>query len=136
MSNAGVTIDGYWYHMPEEIMLVPSVEPAFLPRPGAYGTFGTGIVGPILIAGTMGYTGALSPEAAFLNLFKRLNPANTAPRQLRAVRNDNVAISTMAVLQIPAASDSKELNVKPVWFQIAEPIWQAVGYTTGSGGFT
>lgn len=126
---------GYWYHLPPSWMPTISVEPLILPRPGGLSAFGISTVGQMLIPGSFGYTGALTNEPAILNLFKRLNPADTAPGQLRAVRNDGANLSILAVLQIPNFSSGEEENIKPVNFITVSPFWTATGYSTGTGGF-
>lgn len=127
--------DGYWFHVAETWMPVPSVEPTILNRVGAYATFGPPVIGEQVIPGGFGYTGALAAETAFLNLFKRLDVANPTPRQLRAQRNDGVNVTILAMLRIPQVGGD-EVNVRPATFITVDPFWLAQGYVTGSGGFS
>ena len=128
--------DGYWVAIPDSAMLVNNIEAQVLNRPGTYPTFGVGVINPMYLTCQVGYNGALSLEAAFLNFFKRLNPVDITPGQLRAVRNDAVAITINAVLSIPAYSTTGEQGTKDITFVCCQPFWLATGYTTGSGGFS
>ena len=127
--------DKYWVGIPDGAMLVNNIEAQALNRPGTYPTFGVSIINPMYLTCQVGYNGPLSLEAAFMNFFKRLNPVDITPGQLRAVRNDAVAITINAVLSIPAFSTSGEQGTKDITFVCCEPFWLASGYTTGSGGF-
>jgi hypothetical protein len=126
---------GYWFEIDEGNVLVPSVEPQILPRPGTYATFGVSQVGAMNIVGGFGYSGTLTPEAAFSNLFKRLNPANTTPRQLRAQRDDGVLLKIQAILAVPNYASNKFINFKDASFICVQPFFLATGFTTGTGGF-
>lgn len=127
--------DKYWVSSDDNAMLVNSVEPQILTRPGAYPTFGIAVVGAMYLPGEVGYNGPLTLEAAFLNFFKRLNPADTTPGELRAVRNDGTAIKILAALSIPTYSATSEVNTKTIQFICCQPFWLATGYSTGTGGF-
>lgn len=140
-SAAGSSIEGYVFGIREDNMLVNTVEATVIPRPGTYPTFGIGVVGAMYLQGEFGYgpPGVLTYEAAFQNLWKRLNPSIATPRELRVQRNADIGSSTfqkiMAVLQIPQFSSTQALNFKDSTFVCAYPWFLAAGYTTGTGGF-
>lgn len=127
--------DGYWVGIPDSAMMVNNIEAQTLNRPGTYPTFGLSIINPMYLNCQVGYRGALSLEAAFMNFFKKLNPVDISPGQLRARRNDGVDITIQAVLSIPAYSSTGEQGTKDLVFVCCEPFWLASGYTTGTGGF-
>lgn len=98
---------------------IPSVEPAILTRAGGTSAFGVGSVGPITIPGQFVYRGPLTPDEAFINLFKRLNPIDMSPRQLRAlttVDGNEIEVRIEAVLRVPPLADSGAVNAVPAAF--------------------
>lgn len=139
---AGLANPIYWFYLEEGNTFVPSIEPQILLRPGNYATFGTSQVGAMNIVGGFGYTynpaSPLTPEAAFSNLFKALNPSLAylgIPRTLKCVREDGVALSIPAILAVPNFSSSKAVNVRDASFVCTQPFFTAQGFTTGTGGF-
>lgn len=128
--------DGYSVSVPDTAMWVNNIEAQILNRPGVYPTFGVGVINAMYLSCQVIYRGALTYEAAFMNFFKRINPVDITPGELRAVRNDGVAISIPAVLTIPAFSTSGEVSSKDITFVCCQPFWLATGYTTGTGGFS
>lgn len=132
------SIAGYTCGLPADWTPVPTTQPTVLTRPGTYGTFGVGSVSELLIPGKFHYNTAfgLTYEAAWLNLFKRLDPINQNPRELRVRRNDGVLIKIQAVVQPLAFSSGREINFRDVNWIAAAPIWLSVGYLTGTGGFS
>jgi hypothetical protein len=128
--------DGYWAGIPDSAMFANQIDPQVLNRPGTYPTFGIGVVGPMYLPCEIGYNGVLDIEPAFLNFLKRLNPADITPGDLRALRNDGVAISLPAVLSLSGFNPNNEKNTLPITFVCCQPFWLASGYATGSGGFS
>lgn len=133
---AGNSIEGYTCGLPPDWSPVPSIAPSILARPGTTATFGVSSVTEIIVPGKFSYRGPLSYEAAWSNLFKRLDPVNQTPRELRIRRNDNVLIRIRALVQPLAQSSSREINFRDVNFIAVDPFWTAVGFTTGTGGFS
>jgi hypothetical protein len=132
---------GYWVSTDDATMLVNDVQPQILNRPGTYPTFGLSIIGAMFLTCQIGYEGPLPWETAFLNFYKRINPANIniAPgtnRILKALRNDGVELSIKAMAMIPQASSSGDFNIKDITFVCAEPFWTDSSYTTGTGGYS
>lgn len=120
----------------------PSIEPVILTRPGTYATFGPSEIGELTIpatfvllpSNTIGDPGSRI-EDAFLYLFKRLNPYNDAPRQLRAERNNGTLISIPAVMRVLSLSNEERANERMVDFVAVQPFWDAVAPVTTSGTF-
>jgi hypothetical protein len=129
--------DSYWAALPNNWVPIVSVDPNVIPRPGTYATLGIGVVGAMTIPARFGYTGALTYEQAWLNLFKRLNPIDTSPGQLRGVRNDGTPVAIPAVMQIQAIAggndDEDDVNIVFVNFVAVQPYWEPInvpGVTT------
>lgn len=130
---------GYWVSTSDATMLINEVQPQVLPRPGTYPTFGLSIIGAMYLPCQVGYDGPLPYETAFLNFYKRINPANinvTANRKLVAQRNDGVMLNITAMAMIPQVSSTGDFNIKDITFICAEPFWTDSSYTTGTGGYS
>lgn len=122
-------------------MPFPTVEPVILPRPGTFATFGISEIGAFTIPANF----ILLPsnpivlsdgfEAAWLYLFKRLNPYNTEPRQLRGQRNDGTAIAIQAVLRITSGGGDRSVNERLIDFVAVMPFWTSTAASTASGTF-
>jgi hypothetical protein len=63
-------------------------------------------------------------EQAMMNLFKRLNPVDTTPRQLRGLRNDGTPVAIPAVLQISQIVNRDDANSVKVNFVAVQPYWE------------
>lgn len=133
---------GYSAGLPDDWTPVPNVTPNIIPRTGTTPAFGIGSVGEVLIPAKFhwrkvpAFPLVATYEAAWINLFKRLDPVNQKPRELRVLRNDNTLIRIQAVVQPMAMSSSRNQNFRDVNFIAVEPFWQAVGWVSGSGGFS
>jgi hypothetical protein len=124
---------GYTCGLPAGWIPVVSVSPNVLPRPGTYATLGLGLVSEMTIPGEFLYRGALTFEAAMLNLFKRLNPVDTSPRQLRGIRNDGTPVAIPAVMQISQIVNRGDVNSVKINFVAVQPYWEPLnvpGVTT------
>lgn len=119
--------DGYHCGLPSGWIPVVSVNPTILPRPGTYATLGIGVVGEMVIPGEFLYRGtAMTFEQAMMNLFKRLNPVDTTPRQLRGLRNDGTPVAIPAVLQISQIVNRDDANSVKVNFVAVQPYWEPI----------
>lgn len=130
--------DGYYFAIDPKNTFVPSVEPQILLRPGTWATFGLSQVGSMTIIGGFGIipggvADLAGPEAAFQNLFKRLDIANPMPGQIRANRNDGVAVTIQGVLAIPNFASRDTVNFKDASFVCAQPFFIQAGWTSGGG---
>lgn len=123
---------GYSGNLPPSWLPVVSVNPTVLPRPGTYATLGIGVVGEMTIPVEFLYRGTLGFEPAMLNLFKRLNPVDTTPRQLRGVRNDGTPVQIPAVLQISQIVRREDLNSVQVNFVAVQPYWEPLNVATSA----
>lgn len=123
--------DGYYFGIREDVMLVPSVEPQILLRPGSYPTFGMTQVGAMNLPGVFGIKAGnflaslLEPEEAFQRLFERLNPALGTPREIRSERGNGVKVKVTGILAVPNFSSERHVNVKDASFVVAQPFWTA-----------
>lgn len=121
-------INGFGASLPPDFMSSLGVEPVILTRTGTFATFGPSEISELVIpvtftilpSNTIGAVGS-RVEDAFLYLFKRLNPYNTQPRQLRAERNNGTKIAVPAVMRIFSRSDSRNANQRFVDFVAVEP---------------
>jgi hypothetical protein len=73
-------------------------------------------------------------EAAFVDLFKRLQPGVAVPRPLYVRRNDGTDMVMQAILSIPNFSSSDEVNMRDATFVVAVPATSLVTLT-GSAAF-
>lgn len=133
---------GFSCGLPPDWMPFPSIEPVILTRPGSFATFGPSEIGELTIpatftllpGNTMGTTNTRI-EAAFLYLFKRLNPYKDEARQLRGQRNDGTLINIPAKMRIYSLSGNQNRNERQVDFVAVQPFWEAMAATTTSGTF-
>lgn len=120
----------------------PSIDPVILTRPGAFPTFGPSEIGELTIPATF----TLTPECtigdpgsriedAFIYLFKRLNPYNDVPRQLRGERNNGTLISIPAKIRLLSVFNQENRNERYVDFIAVQPFWDAVAPVSTSGTF-
>jgi hypothetical protein len=130
---------------------VNSIEPQILLRPGTYPTFGLPQIGAMNIIGQFGWRQAraanasnpycLYPdpygasESAFIDLFKRLQPASATPRPLSVLRNDGTLMVMQAVLSIPNFASSEEINMRDATFVVVQPP-ASLTTLTGSATFS
>jgi hypothetical protein len=72
-------------------------------------------------------------EAAFTNLFRKLNPVDATPREIRATRNDGVAVKLTGILAIPNQNSTESPDTKDASFVCTLPYWEAQGFQSGGG---
>ena len=122
---------------------LPSITPVVLPRPGALPTFGPLEIGELVISVDFLYLpgGSLTYEQAFQLLYRRLDPFNRVPGQLRAQLNapDNTLLVTNALPRITGFSsfgaDEEDVNIRSVDFVSVEGWKTLVTQTTGTVTF-
>lgn len=128
--------EGYHHFFDSPPIPTVSVEPTIINRAGAKAAFGISVVGSGVFSGGIICKPDVDIEEAVLYILKQLNPVSTAPRELRAERNNGLLIKTQAVLQISNVSLTEELNVVNVNFHFVDTDWLGVVATTGSGSFS
>lgn len=132
---------GYAGGLPEDWSPFPTVEPTYLPRPGYFPAFGPSEFGVM----TVPVNFILLPEnaimqsqgieAAWIYFFKRLDPYNDAPRQLRLERNDGTKAAVPAKVRLLARTGTRNQNEKLVDFVCVQPFFEPVASSSGSGTF-
>jgi hypothetical protein len=133
---------GFAVGIPPDFLPFPVVEPQVLERPGTTATFGPPTISEMTIPGTalilrenvIG-TGNSRIEEAFLYFFKRINPYNPEPRQLRAERNNGTKIAILAVVRIFGRSNEQNRNERFIDFVAVDAAWTDLTTTTTSGTF-
>lgn len=133
---------GFVVSIPPDFLPFPAVEPLILERPGTFPTFGPPTISELTIPGTVMLTpectigtGNSRIEEAFLYFFKRINPYNPEPRQLRAERNNGTKIAIPAVVRIFSRSNERNRNERFIDFVTVEPAWADLSASTASGTF-
>lgn len=130
---------GYSVGIPDDLLLMPTVEPITLERPGTFPTFGPSVIGAMVLPATAmilpeNTQGGFEP--AWLYFFKRINPYDTRPRQLRGLRNDGVTVVTIdAKLRILARSGTQERNTRRLDFVAVQPWFESQATLSQSGTF-
>ena len=130
---------GFLAGLPDGWIPYPAVEPVILERAGTFATFGPSQISELTIPVNFvttpeAFTVYASIEAAWLDFFKRLNPYDTRPRQLRGERNDGTPIAVDAVMRVIPMSDDRAQNERFVDFVAVEP-FASLAPSTASGTF-
>jgi hypothetical protein len=127
---------GFVAGLPRNFVPFPTVEPVILNRTGTFATFGPSQIGDFAIPCEFIWSsggGFAGMEEAFIYLFKRLNPYNTAPRQLRVQRLDGTKLAVPAVIRLSSRAAS-DINSRFIDFVAVEP-FSALTASTASGSF-
>jgi len=134
--NYDFEADGYWCSIPAGYVPIAGINPTIINRTGTTATFGPGYISEQVIPAEFGYTGNLTYETAWLNLFNKLRPTDTAPRQLRAIRNDGTRVVIDAVMSVPSgATSNSDISTVPVTFISTSAVWTAVSQSSVSKTF-
>lgn len=124
---------GYWTGLPDGQNLGNyTISPQVLPRRAQGALLSGGTIGPRALTADIGYTGSLSPEAAFQRLLGILDPSNDDPRTLTALMNDGTTVECQAIALMPSSSFSDEINTVPVTFFTVDPYWRELTDTVTS----
>ena len=126
--------------LPNTFSGVPSVEPTILERPGGFATFGPSRIAAMEIPVEFVYqaheiASPLSYEEAYRLLFKRLQPFNDVPGELRGQLGDDQnpgdLVRTLAVMRVYGFSsfDEGDVNTRRVDF-VSVSGWEVVTPTT------
>jgi hypothetical protein len=133
---------GFSVSLPPDFLPFPSVEPLILERPGTFATFGPPTISEVTMPGTVLILpsnsigdGNSRIEEAFMYFFKRINPYNPEPRQLRAERNNGDKIAIPAVVRIFSRSNERNRNERFIDFVAVEPAWSDLTTTTATATF-
>ncbi len=133
---------GLTVSIPPDFLPFPEVEPLVLQRPGTFATFGPPTINELTIPATVMILpecaigdGNSRIEEAFLYFFKRINPYNPEPRQLRAERNNGTKIAIPAVVRIFSRSNERNRNERFLDFVTVDPAWTDLTTTTTQGTF-
>lgn len=117
---------GYYVGIPDDWLGAPRVDPAIIPRPGNYATFGQSTVGEMTVPVVFGYTGSDPIEQAETRLLRLLNPVDTeSVRLLRIEDNDGNRVSVRAKLRISSSRGTDDVNTFAAQFVAVQPFFDA-----------
>lgn len=125
---------GYWAGVPSGGIPMGSVVPNIIYRPGTVPVFGLGQVSEMSVPVRFGYRGALSYEAAWIQLMSWLQPLDPTPGILKGQLNDGTSVEQSAVITVPSQTE-EEVNGLTVVFVCVNSFFSGSAKSSTAGTF-